>query len=408
MAPHWGTAAVDLVYLPSVLTAAAFAGRGPAFAAAIASALSYNYFFTAPYHTFRVHSPADIVTVGMLFLVALVTSHLASSIRAQARLAEAYAGRNATIAGLARRLLSCRSQKEIAETSVAEIAEIYDCNAVMLTNPASPRVIAARPAGVTLAPSDVASASVVLSGGAAIGRGLAGVTTIDWQIHPVRSDTQVLAALAVARNDGLPPVTPEGISLLGNLLDQIALAFERARLEEESRGFAAVRERDRVRTALLGTIGEDLKPPLAAIAQATSALRRTGGPEKAEAGAIASEVVRLQRYLDNLLELGPASDQQPVEAGGVVIDLVRRTVFRDGEAVHLTPKEYAVLAELAKHHGRVLDHAHLMKSAWGPAHERQTEYLRVAIRALRQKLEQNPAHPTLIVNEPSVGYRLAS
>jgi two-component system sensor histidine kinase KdpD len=50
----------------------------------------------------------------------------------------------------------------------------------------------------------------------------------------------------------------------------------------------------------------------------------------------------------------------------------------------------------------------LLKAAWGPAQERQTEYLRVAIRALRQKLEKDPAHPQLIINEPAVGYRLAS
>jgi len=74
--------------------------------------------------------------------------------------------------------------------------------------------------------------------------------------------------------------------------------------------------------------------------------------------------------------------------------------------VHLTPKEYTVLSELAKHPGRVLTHEHLLRTAWGPAQETQTEYLRVAVRALRQKLEQEPSRPRLIVNEPGVGYRL--
>jgi two-component system sensor histidine kinase KdpD len=83
-------------------------------------------------------------------------------------------------------------------------------------------------------------------------------------------------------------------------------------------------------------------------------------------------------------------------------------VSKDGAAVHLTPKEYAVLAELAKQPGRVLAHEHLLRTAWGPAQERQTEYLRVAIRSLRQKLEKDPAHPALIVNEPAVGYRLVA
>ena len=91
----------------------------------------------------------------------------------------------------------------------------------------------------------------------------------------------------------------------------------------------------------------------------------------------------------------------------MTIDLFQRSVSNKGEEVHLTPKEYAVLAELAKHRGRVLTHAHLLRTVWGPAQERQTEYLRVAIRALRQKLERDPARPTMILNEPAVGYRLA-
>ena len=121
---------------------------------------------------------------------------------------------------------------------------------------------------------------------------------------------------------------------------------------------------------------------------------------------IGSEVSKLQRYLSNLLELGPASDRKPVHAGNVTIDLFARAVSKGGAAVHLTPKEYAVLAELAKHPGRVLTHAHLLRSAWGPAQESQTEYLRVAVRGLRQKLENNPAQPEIIINEPAVGYRL--
>jgi two-component system KDP operon response regulator KdpE len=67
-----------------------------------------------------------------------------------------------------------------------------------------------------------------------------------------------------------------------------------------------------------------------------------------------------------------------------------------------------VLAELARHPGRVLTHAHLLRTVWGPAHADHIDYLRVAIRALRQKLEDLPSQPELIVNEPGVGYRLTA
>ena len=116
--------------------------------------------------------------------------------------------------------------------------------------------------------------------------------------------------------------------------------------------------------------------------------------------------MKLERFISNLLELAPEAEQHPIDAGAVTIDLFQRTVSKGGEQVHLTPKEYSVLAELARHPGRVLTHGHLLRAVWGPAQERQIEYLRVAIRSLRQKLEATPSQPRLILNEPGVGYRL--
>jgi two-component system sensor histidine kinase KdpD len=406
IAPRWGTAAVDLVYLPAVLAAAVIGGRGPALLAAIVSALAYNYFFTAPYHTLRIHSPADLVTVLVLFVVALVTSHLAASIRAQAQLAEAHAARNATIAGFARRLLVCTSQLEIAEATVRELARLFDCNAVALTGQGEPHVLAVEPESTKLTPSDIAASATVLASGEATGRGVTRVTTVEWQIHPVRSNTSVIAAIGLARDDGYPAFAPAQLSLFQSLLDQLALALERARLEAEARNFVTLRERDRLRSTLLSSIGEDLKPRLSAIGSAANALRR-GSTDKAFASTISAETEKLQRYLQNLLELGPASDEKPIEIAGLKIDLFNRLVLKDGLVVRLTPKEYAVLAELAKYPGRVLSHSHLLRTVWGPAQERQTEYLRVAVRGLRQKLERDTKRPAIILNEPAVGYRLA-
>jgi DNA-binding response OmpR family regulator len=104
--------------------------------------------------------------------------------------------------------------------------------------------------------------------------------------------------------------------------------------------------------------------------------------------------------------LASETDRQVVKAGAVTIDLLGRNVRCNDAEVHVTPKEWDLLAELAKHPGRVLTHASLLRTVWGPAHIGQTEYLRVAIRALRQKLEPEPSQPRLIVNEPGVGYRL--
>lgn len=406
--PRWGTGPVVLLYLPAVLAAAVYCGLWPSLIAAVGSALAYNFYFTPPYHTLMIHRPADIVTVAVLFLVAVVASQLAGSMREQARLAAAHAARNATIAGLARRLLSCPGEQDIAGVAVNELAGLFACNAVLLTDSDDPQAVASAPARAALAPSDLAAAAMTLKTGEPTGRGVRRADLADWQFRAVEANDAVLAAVGLARSDGLPPVEDDQLPLLGNLLDQVALALERARLEREARDVAALRERDALRSALLASIGEDVKPRLNAIAAAARALRREGTGDKALVSAVASESAMLGRYVDNLVDLDPVSDRKPVESGGVTIDLHRRAVSRDGAAVHLTPKEYAVLAELAKHAGRVLTHRQLLRTVWGPAQEQHVDYLRVAIGGLRRKLERDPVRPELILNEPAVGYRLAA
>lgn len=95
-----------------------------------------------------------------------------------------------------------------------------------------------------------------------------------------------------------------------------------------------------------------------------------------------------------------------VQIGDIEIDLAARLVRRAGEEVHLTPKEFGFLAELAKHPGRVVTHLQLLRNVWGPGHERDVEYLRVAARGVRKKLQDDRIETSFIRNEPGVGYRL--
>jgi two-component system KDP operon response regulator KdpE len=94
-----------------------------------------------------------------------------------------------------------------------------------------------------------------------------------------------------------------------------------------------------------------------------------------------------------------------VHAGALTIDLPRRLVSRAGEAVHLSPKEYELLARLAEADGKVLTHKELLVSVWGPAHAADTQYLRVFIGQLRQKVEADPSEPKVILTQPGIGYR---
>lgn len=94
-----------------------------------------------------------------------------------------------------------------------------------------------------------------------------------------------------------------------------------------------------------------------------------------------------------------------VKAGNLAIDLIRHIVKRGDEEIKLTGIEYKLLAYLAAHHDRVLTHQSILSQVWGPADADHTEYLRVYMRQLRKKLEDDPERPKHILTEPGIGYR---
>ena len=96
-----------------------------------------------------------------------------------------------------------------------------------------------------------------------------------------------------------------------------------------------------------------------------------------------------------------------VRIGEVTVDLAAHRVQRSGADIHLTPIEYQLLTTLARHRGKVLTHRQLLREVWGIAHVESPQYLRIYMRALRRKIEADPARPRWLLTEVGVGYRLA-
>jgi two-component system KDP operon response regulator KdpE len=116
----------------------------------------------------------------------------------------------------------------------------------------------------------------------------------------------------------------------------------------------------------------------------------------------------LARLRAALRRASTAPSEEPVfRIGALEVDLARRRVLRGGQAVKLTAKEYALLQLFVQHAGRVLTHRQILRDIWGAEHEEDTQYLRVYVTRLREKLEDTPADPVLFLTEPGVGYRLA-
>src|SRR6266481_3414509 len=114
----------------------------------------------------------------------------------------------------------------------------------------------------------------------------------------------------------------------------------------------------------------------------------------------------LARLRAALRHVQPQGTDAIFSAGDLEVDLPKRVVRKGGEEVKLTPIEYSLLRLLVTHAGKVLTHRQLLTEVWGAKAVEQTHYLRVHIAHLREKIEDNPSKPELIITESAVGYRL--
>lgn len=113
----------------------------------------------------------------------------------------------------------------------------------------------------------------------------------------------------------------------------------------------------------------------------------------------------LARVRAALRRVGDRAEETVIEVGDFRIDMSGHSVSVRGGEVRLTPKEFELLAFLARNHGRVITHRTLLGKVWGGDHTEQTEYLRVFVGNLRKKIEPDPAKPRYIITEPWIGYR---
>jgi two-component system, OmpR family, KDP operon response regulator KdpE len=119
-------------------------------------------------------------------------------------------------------------------------------------------------------------------------------------------------------------------------------------------------------------------------------------------------LARIRVWLRHTQRAASGSLDTTIQIGDLQLDFARRLAFVGGAEVRLTPTQYKLFAVLMRNAGKILTHEQILFSVWGPAYTRETQYLRVYMGQLRQKLERDPARPQYLVTEPGVGYRLRS
>ncbi|MBN8805258.1 MAG: sensor histidine kinase KdpD [Sphingopyxis terrae] len=313
--PWIGTGAVDLLYLVPVIVAATLYGLRPGLFASLVAALAFNFFFLEPRHTFTIADPQSVLTMLILTGVAAVVSNLAGRLRTRARIGVRSAQENASLAAFAQMLARASDRETTAAVTCEEVARLLGVRSIILAEQGGLlQPLIARPVDAAISPIDQAAAEWAWTSGEPAGRGTNTLVASDWQFHPLKTGLGVLAILGIASEDGRDPISPDRAALLATLVGQAALAHERLHLEDEMRSLSVLEERDRLRAALLSSIGHDLRTPLTGVTAAIEALA-SEHPGASALPLARAEVSRLRRFLDNLVEL------VRLDSGGLSLDV---------------------------------------------------------------------------------------
>ncbi|WP_311267844.1 sensor histidine kinase KdpD [Sphingobium sp. WCS2017Hpa-17] len=326
---------IALLYLVPVMFAAANFGLRAGLFAGLLSSLAYNFFFLPPTGTLTVNNPENIISILVLLGVAIVTSQFAARVRAQADLAQSNARQNAALAGFSRQLTASASQEELMQAICAEVSRLLSVRTVLLLpSRDGPQLRAAVPPEDHMGQIEKAAAQWAIDNEQPAGRGSSTLTASDWLFHPLRTTRGVLGVLGLAREDASVPLRSDQIPLLMSLLDQASIAFDRMALEEEMLEARQIRERDRLRSALLSSVSHDLRTPLTTIISGMYELKRQQPSELLD--SVAAEAQRLSRFVANLL------DMARVEAGALPLKIEPTDLFDAvAGAVHDTRQSLA-------------------------------------------------------------------
>ena len=328
---------IALVFVVPVLTTALAGGLGPSLAAALLSVLAYNYFFLDPLYTLHVADPENVAGLLLFSLVALLASGIASRTRAQTLIARQEAARSAALYAFAKKLAGVAGIDDLLWAAAHQVAVMLKVEVVFLL-PEDGRlaVQAAYPPEDRLDANDLAAAEWCWSNDTPAGRGSDNLPGAPRLFLPLRTGRGKLGVVGIWKELAGPLLTPAERRLLDALLDQTALAVDRVQLARDVDATRLLAETERLRAALLNSIGHDLKTPLASILGTITALRDHGdlyAPEAKDSmlATAQDETERLARFVGNLLDmtrleagaLGPK--REPVDVADVIGAALART-----------------------------------------------------------------------------------
>lgn len=300
---------VDLgvLYLSAVLAAGVLYGLRPALAAATVAFLTYNFLFLEPRYTFLIGSPTDILTLIVFWAVASVTGGLAGRVRDQAQRAQRRASAVSALLAASQALADAEDRLETAQVLAEQTAAAAGGKAIVLLPMGEDLTpVAGAPTLDQLDAATLAAARWAWERGEPAGFGTGTLPQTGWTFRPLQG-VRSRAGVAGVEADAVAPGSDEERLALA-LLDQGAVALERAQLAGDAVESETLRRTDRFRGALMNSVSHDLRTPLSTVLGAATTLIDFGPTMKPEVRrdlllSIREEAERLSRYVGDLLDM---------------------------------------------------------------------------------------------------------
>jgi two-component system sensor histidine kinase KdpD len=312
MYPYFDLPNLIMVYLLEVLATAIYCGRGPAILNSLISVLAFDFCFIPPRWTFTVEEAKYIVTFAVMFLVALVISHLTSLIRRQAEAARLQERQTAAMHSLSRELASTRGVEQILQVAVKHISEIFECQAAALLPDKKGKVHGDPAVFHKDIIKELTVAQWAYQNSQMAGWGTQNLPESPILYVPLQAADAVIGVLALRPKDPESEywLLPEQLRLrlLESLAKQIALALQVERLQGTALEAQIAAETERLRSSLLGSVTHDFQTPLAAIMGSASSLLdlKSQLDDKSAREMLTNiydEADRLSRLITNLLNI---------------------------------------------------------------------------------------------------------
>jgi len=352
---HFELSNLVMIYLLGVTVAGLWLGRGPSALTAVLNVIALDFFFVPPRFSFAVSDAEYLVTFGTMVTIALVIANLTASVRQQTRVAGARERRTALLYAMSRELAATRGTPNMARVAVRHVAEVFQCQAVVLLRDASGKLgyPPETPLESSFRHADLAVAQWVADHGQSAGLGTDTLPAAPGLYLPLGEESRTVGVLGIRPSKPRHVLLPEQSHLLTTFAGQIALALERARLAEVAEQASVAAERETLRNTLLASISHDLRTPLAVMTAAGSTLAQHGsGLDEATRIELARSVETKAREMSELVS--NVLDLVRLESGQVALrrdwqtldDLIGSALAAYREKLAAYPTEVRLAADL--------------------------------------------------------------